>query len=127
MVRASLLFIVLDKEMVPRIHSGLFIIEMKASYNITKLKFAHMLRVFLYNCITNVKSLFQACRTTLSIAQIMEQQGANYSELERIYNKACKLATAANNKKLEASALRSLYETQKFKGREHLAGNLIGN
>lgn len=63
----------------------------------------------------------QACKTTLSIGEVLELQGRCYEELEETYYKARKFAQQASNLKLEATVLRELLGVQKLRGRDELA------
>jgi hypothetical protein len=69
---------------------------------------------------TNVVSR-QACKTTLSIGEVLELQGACYEELQETYNRARQLAQQASNLKLEATVLRELLGVQKRKSHDELA------
>jgi hypothetical protein len=63
----------------------------------------------------------QACKTTLSIGEVLELQGACYEELEQTYNKARQLAQQACSLKLEATVMRALEGVQVLKGHDALA------
>lgn len=63
----------------------------------------------------------QACKTMLSIGEVLELQGACYKELEETYNRARQLAQQAFSLKLEATVLRVLEGVQKLKGHDALA------
>ncbi|XP_047113180.1 tonsoku-like protein isoform X1 [Schistocerca piceifrons] len=63
----------------------------------------------------------EACKTTLTIAQLMELKKSPLSEVQNVYEKARALAVLANDKKLEATVLRSLYYVQKAGGCNNLA------
>ncbi|PNF14178.1 Tonsoku-like protein [Cryptotermes secundus] len=63
----------------------------------------------------------EACKTMLSIGEVLELQGACYEELEETYNRARQLAQQASSLTLEAMVLRVLEGVQKLKGHDALA------
>ena len=67
----------------------------------------------------------EACRTVLNIANAEEEDGALYSQLEPLYNRALSLAEEAGNPRLRATTLNSLSVLQDMNGYFEKASELL--